>query len=229
MDSTPVDLRDLGFVGCRLVALYFGVQALLLPPAVLSAVNVGLTNVQIVYSEMVAAANATNVANYIFTNGLPVTGALLNPNNQTVTLTTSPLTYGSNYCLVINNVRDRAAAPNTIAPNTTVTFSALPYIPQDLGNPSVASVVTAAGNGLNVTAAGSDFGGSLDQGNFSYQTVSGNFDIAATSTAPRSSSSTLSSGSGLLSVRRSRGAIPNSSGSSSRQKPPRRRRTSVAG
>jgi len=149
------------------------------PPAVLSAVNVGLTNVQIVYSEMVEAASATNVANYAFTNGQPVTRALLNPDNQTVTLTTATLTSGSNYCLVINNVRDRATVPNSIAANTTVTFSALPYIPQDLGNPSVASVVTAAGNGLNVTAAGSDFGGSLDQGNFSYQTVSGNFDIAA--------------------------------------------------
>jgi regulation of enolase protein 1 (concanavalin A-like superfamily) len=149
------------------------------PPTVLRVVNVGLTNVQILYSKPVETASATNVANYVFTNGVPVASAILNPDNQTVNLTTALLTYGSNYWIVINNVRDRASTPNTIAANTSVTFSALPYIPQDLGNPSVASVMTAAGNGLNVTAAGSDFGGSLDQGNFSYQTISGNFDIAA--------------------------------------------------
>jgi regulation of enolase protein 1 (concanavalin A-like superfamily) len=161
------------------------------PPTVLRVVNVGLTNVQILYSKPVEAASATNVANYLFTNGLPVTAAMLNPDNQTVNLTTALLTYGSNYWIVINNVRDRAGTPNTIAANTTATFSALPYVPQDLGNPSVASIVTAAGNGLNVTAAGADFGGSLDQGSFSYQTISGNFDIAAR-VAGLSSSDTFS-------------------------------------
>ena len=39
--------------------------------------NLGATNVQIVYSKLVAAASATNMANYVFTNGLPVTGASL--------------------------------------------------------------------------------------------------------------------------------------------------------
>ena len=47
----------------------------------------------------------------------------------------------------------------------------------DLGNPAVSSTVTVASNGLNVTAAGSDFGGNSDQGNFSYQLYSGNFDV----------------------------------------------------
>ena len=32
-----MDVRDLGFVGCRVVALYFGLQALQLAPAVLGA------------------------------------------------------------------------------------------------------------------------------------------------------------------------------------------------
>lgn len=149
------------------------------PPTVLHVVNIGQTNVQITYSKLVEAASATNSANYVFTNGLPVTGATLNADNQTVVLTTAPLTYGSNYCVVINGVRDRASTPNTIAPNTTVTFSALPYTPQDLGNPSIPSIVTTVSNGLNITAAGTDFGGSADQGNFSYQILTGNFDIAA--------------------------------------------------
>jgi regulation of enolase protein 1 (concanavalin A-like superfamily) len=148
------------------------------PPAILNVVNLGLTNVQVSYSKMVEAASATNTANYVFTNGLAVTGASLNADNQTVVLTTAALTYGSNYCVVVNRVRDRAATPNTIATNTTVPFWALPYAPLDLGNPSVSSIVTLAGNGFNVTAAGTDFSGNSDQGNFSYQIVSGDFDVA---------------------------------------------------
>ena len=35
-----------------------------------------------------------------------------------------------------------------------------------------------AGNGINVTASGNDFGGNSDQGNFSYQLRSGNFDVS---------------------------------------------------
>ena len=124
-----------------------------------------------------AAAGATNIANYAFTDGLAVTGAALNPDSETVILTTGPLVYGSNYSVVINGVTDRASIPNPIAPNTTVDFQALPYVPQDIGNPPLNSAVTAAGNGINVKAAGSDFSGFLDQGNFSWQVNSGNFDV----------------------------------------------------
>ena len=148
------------------------------PPTILNVVSLGITNVQVTYSKMVEAASATSAANYVFTNGLAVTGAALNADNQTVVLTTAPLTYGSNYCVVVNRVRDRAATPNVIATNTTVTFPAFPYAPLDLGNAAVASTVTAAGNGFNVAAAGTDFGGNSDQGNFSYQFVTGDFDVA---------------------------------------------------
>ena len=148
------------------------------PPAILNIVNVGLTNVQVSYSKMIEAASATNTVNYVFTNGLAVMGAALNADNQTVVLTTAPMTYGSNYCVVVNHVRDRAATPNTIATNTTRTFTASPYSPLDLGNPAVSSTVTGVSNGVNVTAAGTDFAGSSDQGNFSYQPVTGDFDVA---------------------------------------------------
>jgi len=40
-----VDLRDLGFVGCRLLALYFGIQALHLAPTVLEAFALQFTPV----------------------------------------------------------------------------------------------------------------------------------------------------------------------------------------
>src|ERR1017187_5051037 len=148
-------------------------------PVVTRVFNIGTTNVQIVYSKIVEAASATNVDNYVFTNGLPVTRTTLNADNLAVVLTTAPMTYGSNYWIVINNVRDRASTPNTIATNTTATFQALPYRSEELGNPPVSSTVSLAGNGINVTAAGSDFGGNSDQGNFSYQVYSGNFDVSA--------------------------------------------------
>jgi regulation of enolase protein 1 (concanavalin A-like superfamily) len=148
------------------------------PFVVVQAINNGTTNVQITYSKPVEAASATNIANYVFTDGLAVTGASLNPDNVTVVLTTAPLAYGSNYSIVINGVRDQMNLPNTIATNTVVTFQALPYTLYDVGNPSVISTGAVAGNGINVTAAGSDFGGTNDQGNFSYQIYSGNFDVA---------------------------------------------------
>ena len=148
------------------------------PPVVAKIFNIGATNVQVIYSKLVAAASATNVANYVFTNGLSVTGASLNSDNMTVVLTTAALTYGSNYSIVINGILDRATTPNTIATNTSATFQALQFAPQDLGGPSISSIVTATTNGMTVTATGSDFGGSSDQGNFSYQIYTGNFDVS---------------------------------------------------
>jgi regulation of enolase protein 1 (concanavalin A-like superfamily) len=147
------------------------------PFTILQTINNGTTNVQIVYSKPVEAASATNVANYFFTNGVVITGASLNPDNVTVVLTTAPLVYGSNYSIVINGVRDRMNLPNTVATNTTVNFQALPYTMSDIGNPPVVSTGMVAGNGINVTAVGNDFGGNSDQGNFSYQIYSGDFDV----------------------------------------------------
>ncbi len=147
------------------------------PPAVSRVINVGTTNVELVYSKVVAAASATNTANYVFTDHLPVTQAVLNGDDQTVVLTIAPLTYGSNYSVVINGVQDRASTPNTIATNTLVSFTALAVTPLDLGGPVVASSVAAAGDGYDITATGTGFGSASDQGNFSYQLYTGDFDV----------------------------------------------------
>ena len=147
------------------------------PPTVVQAINTSLTNVDIVYSKLVNASAATNISNYVFTNGLPVTGASLNSDGETVVLTTGTLVYGSNYSIVINGVTDLASTPNTIATNTIANFQAMSYVPYDIGNPGVESTVTYATNGLDVTAEGSDFGGTSDQGNLSYEVCSGNFDV----------------------------------------------------
>ncbi len=96
------------------------------PPVVLRAFNAGATNVELDFSKTLEAASATNAANYVFSNGLAITSASLAPGGTTVLLTTAPLTYGSNYTLVINGVRDQAIPPNTIATNTLVHFTVSP-------------------------------------------------------------------------------------------------------
>jgi regulation of enolase protein 1 (concanavalin A-like superfamily) len=148
------------------------------PPTALRAVNIGVTNVEVDFSKEIEAASATNVANYMLTNGVAISGASLATNGATVILTTAPLVYGSNYMLVINGVRDQAIPPNTIATNTLAGFTASAYTPQDIGNPPVLSSVTVVSNGLTVAAAGNDIGGSADQFNFEYQACTGDFDVS---------------------------------------------------
>ena len=96
------------------------------PPVVLSGFNVGTTSVEVDFSKALDAASATNLANYVFSNGLAITAASLAANSSSVLLTTAPMVYGSNYTLVINGVRDQAVPPNTIAANTRVRFTASP-------------------------------------------------------------------------------------------------------
>jgi len=96
------------------------------PPTVLRTFNIGATNVEVDFSKALEAASAASVANYVFSNGLAITGASLAANGTTVLLATAPLVYGSNYTLVINGVRDQAVPPNTIAANTLVSFTVSP-------------------------------------------------------------------------------------------------------
>jgi autotransporter-associated beta strand protein len=148
-----------------------------LPPTVTGVFNVGPTNVEIAFSKPVAVTSATNISNYAFTNGVAITGASLSTNNLVVTLITVPLVYGSNYTLVINGVFDQYVPPNLIASNTLASFVALPFMPQDIGNPAIASTVTITANGVSVNSAGYYVGGTNDQFNFEYQLQTGNFDV----------------------------------------------------
>ena len=67
---------------------------------------------------------------------------------------------------------------NTIATTALVSFAVSAYTPQDIGNPPILSSITVVSNGLTVTAAGNDIGGSADQFNFEYQARTGNFDVS---------------------------------------------------
>ena len=148
-------------------------------PTVTRVLNVGVYSVQVIYSEPVEASSATNLSNYVLTNGLGLTRAVLSADNASVTLSTAtPLVYGSNYTLVINRVRDRASSPNTILTNTTVAFTAMPYATQDIGGPPFPSSLTLVSGGLDVVGSGADIGGYSDQFGFAFTIRTGDFDIA---------------------------------------------------
>ncbi|TAL02925.1 MAG: hypothetical protein EPO07_06800 [Verrucomicrobia bacterium] len=93
------------------------------PPSLVSAINQDQTHITIVFSEPLEIASATNAANYSVNGGIAVQGAAL-VSAQTVSLTVSSLTLSNNYTVTVNNVRDRASIPNTIASNSQVSFQA---------------------------------------------------------------------------------------------------------
>ncbi|HLH55778.1 MAG TPA: lamin tail domain-containing protein, partial [Verrucomicrobiae bacterium] len=149
-----------------------------IPPTVARVVYENPTNVLIGFSEPVEVSSGSNPANYAFTNGLNVLAAALSPDGKNVILSTPPLSQGSNFVLVLNNIRDRATTPNTIATNTVVTFFAGPYMPQAIGGSTPPGGITGNGNGFDVSGGGKAIASTSDQFQFDWQAVAGDFDIA---------------------------------------------------
>jgi hypothetical protein len=86
---------------------------------VLDGVNLtGTTGLEVVFSEPVEQASAEQIANYAIAPGITVLSAVLQGDLQTVRLSTTEHAEGQTYTLTLNNIRDRAAVPNTIAANT---------------------------------------------------------------------------------------------------------------
>jgi hypothetical protein len=100
------------------------VQADTAPPTITSAVNLGdNTLVTILFSEPVEASSATLTSSYSINNGIMVMAASFAGDTRTVVLRTTAMAAGPTYTLTVNNVRDRASSPNTIANDTQRTFS----------------------------------------------------------------------------------------------------------
>jgi len=146
-------------------------------PTIVSAQNDGATTLVVTFSEPVEAVGAANRFNYTLDRGATVVAIALGCDDHTVLLTMSALVSGVPYTLTVNDVRDRAAAANPIAPNSRFVFIPLDYVPHDIGNPLPGSSVVVATNGFDITAGGQDIGGTVDQFNFSFQRRSGNFDM----------------------------------------------------
>jgi hypothetical protein len=139
--------------------------------------NIGATLVSVTFSEAVEPVTGTNRFNYALNGGVAITGAQFGADGRTVLLTTSPLTYGNSYTLTVNNVRDRAATPNTILANSQYTFPATDFTPADIGSPAQPGSLTPVAGGYNVIAGGAGIGSTSDQFHFDYQQQSGDFDV----------------------------------------------------
>ena len=80
------------------------------------------TKVVVEFSELVNETIAENAANYSMNKGVSVVSAELCLDGKTVILKTTPMTVGS-YNLILNNIQDKAAIPNTIMPNSYYLFN----------------------------------------------------------------------------------------------------------
>ncbi len=86
------------------------------------------SSVRVTYSEPVqsgtGANGSENVANYSISGGVTISAAVLQSDGRTVVLTTTAHSSNIAYTLTVNNVRDRAASPNTILANSKAYYTA---------------------------------------------------------------------------------------------------------
>ncbi|MDB6039074.1 MAG: hypothetical protein JWM99_2915, partial [Verrucomicrobiales bacterium] len=149
-------------------------------PQLVSAQALGLSQLQIGFSERIESESGGNLANYAISgpNGnLAISGATLDLSQSNVVLTTETMVDGANYTLIVHGVVDQSVAKNSIAPDSTVHFVATSYALSAIGDPIINGSQVFAGNGLNITGAGAAIGGSSDQFQLSYQKRSGDFDV----------------------------------------------------
>jgi hypothetical protein len=151
------------------------------PPVLLGAQSLGLTQVEVSFSKLMAAATATNTTNYSITgsNGaLAILSAAQDSSQSNVVLSVGPMTDQSLYAATVNNLIDQTARGNVIEPNSQASFLASAYQPASIGNPPLAGRQIVVSNGLTIAGAGASIGGTSDQFQFGYRLVSGNFDLA---------------------------------------------------
>ena len=157
-----------------------------------------VTQVTVVFSDPVDPVSGATPGNYTFTGGVTVTGASMmtglpaanavgvaeNPapggrvvDNQCVVLTATGLAADATATITIQNVKDTATPPNTIA-STTVTFKDSGYAWAESGTPALAGKVVAVGtNGFDIFSAGSGQWANYDEVVMVYKQVTGDFDL----------------------------------------------------
>ncbi|MHC1768021.1 MAG: lamin tail domain-containing protein [Verrucomicrobiia bacterium] len=145
-------------------------------PTLVAVQNLGSTTLEVAFSEAVSAASAGQVSNYRLSGGATVTTAGPGAAANLVLLTTGPLTFGTSYVLTVSGVQDQAQTPNTILPDSTTTFTASEYAPQDIGTPPVPGSITSKSGGIDVEGSG-DFGGAADNFHFAWERRTGDFDM----------------------------------------------------
>ncbi|HTD68524.1 MAG TPA: immunoglobulin domain-containing protein, partial [Candidatus Limnocylindria bacterium] len=94
-------------------------------PVLENAATLGSNLVQVLFSEPVDLATALSVPNYSINNGAFIAAAKFGSSTRAVILTIAGLQRGMNYTITANNVADRSAAKNTIAPNSQQNFTTI--------------------------------------------------------------------------------------------------------
>ncbi|MBC8002266.1 MAG: lamin tail domain-containing protein, partial [Opitutaceae bacterium] len=131
---SPVSLGDSNsFFFCSITNAYGGTNSTtatlwvtpdITRPTISTAGNVGdRKSAFLVFSEPVETTTATNAGNYSISGGASVIRAEFGVDSRTIILTTTTLLPNITYVITVNNVRDRATTPNTILPNSQVSFS----------------------------------------------------------------------------------------------------------
>jgi hypothetical protein len=116
-------VNNAGLEGQKSSPINASTQADNTPPAIAGVDARGdSTRVTVTFSEPVEKASAENIQNFDIDQNVTVSSAQLDADLKTVILTTSPMSENVTYTLTVNNVRDRAAAPNTITANSQQTF-----------------------------------------------------------------------------------------------------------
>jgi hypothetical protein len=93
--------------------------------------------VELSFSEPVEALSALKIDNYTINNGISVLGATLSQSQMEVFLETTTHQRGT-YTVSVSNVKDMAAIPNTILPNSIKSYT---FVPMDTVAPILLSVV----------------------------------------------------------------------------------------
>jgi hypothetical protein len=93
------------------------------PPTLVSVKINGATQLDVNFSEPIEETSAENEQNYTISGNVQVMGAVLDDNLTTVHLVTSAHKPGTNYTLTVKNIKDRAQAPNTIAANSSLSYT----------------------------------------------------------------------------------------------------------
>ena len=92
-------------------------------PFLVSATFVSATEVMITFNEKIEKASAQDINNYQIDNGVRVTAAVLQADRRSVRLFTTEHASGLTYTLTVNNIRDIALPPNTIASGASISYT----------------------------------------------------------------------------------------------------------
>ncbi|HDP98430.1 MAG TPA: T9SS type A sorting domain-containing protein [bacterium] len=115
------------------------------PPSILMVQALIENRVDIYFSELVEQSSAETISNYQINNGIKIDSAAISSDSSIVHIFTSSHKPG-NYILVVNNIRDRAANPNTIQAHS---YFAYKYV--DITPPSIDSVAVVDDTLIAVT------------------------------------------------------------------------------